>query len=153
MNKPIKQIACMLTALLLLITAVSCTKNPSASSSEEILGIEYDFGGNADGGTDGNIDGNTEGAQSNLQINQSSKGAEVVNNCYVTGYPIAKEKVTLNVMAVDYSNGVDYNGMPFTAFVEQKFNVKLKFTMINNLTTTEKVTLAYTRYVLGDRNR
>lgn len=149
MKKTIKQIACMLTALSLFLTVVGCGSKPNDVSSDVILGIEYIDDGSAGDDNSLTSDGNTNvpsGANvpSGLEINKSSKGAKVVNNCYETGYPIAKEKVTLNVMAVDYSNGVDYNSMPFTAFVEQKFNIKLKFTMINNLTTTEKVTLAYT---------
>ena len=148
MNKTIKQIACILTVLSLILAIAGCGNKPDDVSSEEILGIEYiDNSGSASGdeGDDNSpaSDGSNN-APSSLEINKSSKGAKVVNNCYETGYPIAKEKVTLNVMAVDYSNGVDYNSMPFTTFVEQKFNIKLKFTMINNLTTIEKVTLAYT---------
>lgn len=149
MNKQIKQIACMLTALSLLLTAVGCKKQQQTTSSDEVLGIEYldesdSEVGSGESDNSDNFASGSDNAPSSLEINKSSKGAKVVNNCYETGYPIAKEKVTLNVMAVDYSDGVDYNGMPFTAFVEQKFNVKLKFTMISGTAAKEKVTLAYT---------
>ncbi len=156
MNKPVKRIACMLTAFLILMASAGCASEQGSTSTEdEILGIDYldssalsgsgdeaSTGNNSSKKTVGGVE--SDNAPSGLDINQSSKGAKVVNNCYETGYPIAKEKVTLNVMAVDYSDGVDYNGMPFTAFVEQRFNVKLKFTMLNNRDTVEKVTLAYT---------
>lgn len=155
MNKLIKSSVCMLIVFSMLISVVGCKKKPAASSSEETLGIEY-FDDNTSGGSsegDSNADssgstsaGYTDNASTpgGLQINQSSKGAKVVNNCYETGYPIAKEKVTLNVMAVDYSDGTDYNTMPFTSFIEKKFNVKLKFSTIASTQVADKVTLAYT---------
>lgn len=155
MNKLIKSSLCMLMVFSMLISVVGCKKKPAASSSEETLGIEYfddsTSGGSSEGDSNTDSSGSTSAGYtdnastpSGLQINQSSKGAKVVNNCYETGYPIAKEKVTLNVMAVDYSDGTDYNTMPFTSFIEKKFNVKLKFSTIASTQVADKVTLAYT---------
>lgn len=147
MNKFIKSAACMAIVFSLAFSAVGCGKQPDATYSDEILGTEYFDGNDVSDGSNGNsggasFDENTS-APGGLDINQSSKGAKVVNNCYVTGYPIAKEKVTFDVLAVDYSEGEDYNKMPFTAFVEAKFNVKLNFTTIQGTQVSEKVALAY----------
>lgn len=149
MNKLINRTLCVLIIFSILVAVAGCSKKPDTIISDETLGTEY-FNGE-DGSNDGGAGGDSNAsfndkteAPDGLQINQSSKGAKVVNNCYETGYPIAKEKVTLNVMAVDYSDGVDYNKMPFTSFVEAKFNVKLKFTTIQSTQVADKVTLAYT---------
>lgn len=150
MNKLIKSAACMLIVFSMLASVVGCGKQPDTILSDEVLDTEYfgdsdtsgDSAGGDSAGGDASYDSNTS-TPSGLQINQSSKGAKVVNNCYETGYPIAKDKVTLNVMAVDYADGADYNSMPFTSFVEAKFNVKLKFTTISSRQVADKVTLAY----------
>ena len=151
MKKLIKQVACLMVAAALFLTATGCGDSQEPVNSDEILDIEY-FDDGTSNGADSNgadnsgsnlLDPDNANTPSNLLIDQSSKGAKVVNNCYETGYPIAKEKVTLNIMAVDYTPGVDYNSMPFTAFVEQKFNIKLKFSKITGF-PSDKVTLAYT---------
>ena len=113
-----------------------CRHNDSSSDlSDEILGSEVIGTGDVGSGGDGNV-------PKDSVINQQSSKSEVVNNCYKTGYPIAKNKVTLKVMAVDYSNGTDYNKMAFTKFIEKRFNVKLEFQMIDNASVNESVSLA-----------
>ena len=80
MKKKIKQIACMLTALSLFLTVVGCGSKPNDVSSDVILGIEYIDDGSAGDDNSLTSDGNTN-VPSGLEINKSSEGAKVVNNC------------------------------------------------------------------------
>ena len=101
------------------------------------------------GGSKNEVASKNEGSSKN-EGGSKDDGREVVNNCYTTGYPIAKEKVTLKVMCVDYTGGADFSKMPFTRFVEQKFNVKLEFTTINVEDQQSKITLAYSSGTMPD---
>lgn len=136
MLKRIQSICCLLLAVSMLASFAGCKHSDSSSGlSDEILGSEIIGTENLGSGGDGDV-------PKDSVINQNSSKAEVVNNCYKTGYPIAKNKVTLKVMAVDYSNGTDYNKMAFTKFIEKRFNVKLEFQMIDNASVNESVSLA-----------
>lgn len=148
MKVSIQKIACLILAVLMLFSVAGCgQKAPTSTSSDEVLGMEIVEDAKNDGTTSG--DGTTSNEPSSGStggdklIDQSSKGAKVVNNCYVTGYPVAKEKVTLNVMMVDDLNGADPHKRALTQFINQKFNVELKFQTIQNAQVTEKVTLAF----------
>ena len=139
MLKKIQSVVCLLLAVSMLAALTSCGHTDTTSEpSDVILGSEIigtsDIPDTGSGG-DGEV-------PSDSPINQSSSKSEVVNNCYKTGYPIAKNPVTFKVMAVDYSNGTDYNKMAFTKFIEKRFNIKLEFQMISNAATNESVSLA-----------
>ena len=136
MLKKFQSVCCVLLAVSMIASFAGCRHNDSSSDlSDEILGSEVIGTGDVGSGGDGNV-------PKDSVINQQSSKSEVVNNCYKTGYPIAKNKVTLKVMAVDYSNGTDYNKMAFTKFIEKRFNVKLEFQMIDNASVNESVSLA-----------
>lgn len=139
MLKKIQSVVCLLLAVSMLAALTGCGNTDTTSEpSDVILGSEIigtsDIPDTGSGG-DGEVPGDS-------LINQSSSKSEVVNNCYKTGYPIAKNPVTFKVMAVDYSNGTDYNKMAFTKFIEKRFNIKLEFQMISNAATNESVSLA-----------
>lgn len=139
MLKKIQSVVCLLLAVSMLAVLTGCGHTDTTSEpSDVIIGSEIigtsDIPDTGSGG-DGEV-------PSDSPINQSSSKSEVVNNCYKTGYPIAKKPVTFKVMAVDYSNGTDYNKMAFTKFIEKRFNIKLEFQMISNAATNESVSLA-----------
>lgn len=146
MIKTMKRIACILLAFCMLLAVVGCGKAETSSTySDEVLGMEVITGndsGNSSASDDDSTDPGTTSTPSNLEINQSSKGEKVVNNCYVAGYPIAKDKVTIKIMAVDYSEGIDYNTMPFTKYIEQRFNLDIEFEKITSAQVDEKISLA-----------
>ncbi len=149
MKNAIKRFACLALAVLMLFSVAACgEKETSSQTSDETLGYEIvDDVKNNDKDDDTTDD--TEVVQSGssgggeLLIEQSSKGAKVVNNCYVSGYPVAKEKITLNIMMTDDLNGADPHKRALTKFINQKFNVELKFQTIQNAQVSEKVTLAF----------
>lgn len=146
MKKYLKSCLLVILCIVMVLSATACSKGTDDTLSDELLGVEIiggDDTGNKEDGTDASI-GETKDGQG------SSKGKKVVNNCYVSGYPIAKQKVKLKVLCVDYSGGADYSKMPFTKFVEQKFNVKLEFSTITSEQSKEKVTLAYSSGTMPD---
>lgn len=141
MLKKIQSVCCAVLAICMIASFTGCRKGGTSSGlSDEIIGSEII--GTEDGNTENVGSGGDGTLPSDSVIAQKSNKAEVVNNCYKSGYPIAKDKVTLKIMAVDYSNGTDYNKMAFTKFIEKRFNVKLEFEMIDNASVNDSVSLA-----------
>jgi len=149
MKNAIKRIACLLLAVLMLFSVAACgEKETSSQSDDELLGYEIVEDAKNDGSTDKDETSSTQSTNNSSSggdkvIDQSSKGAKVVNNCYVTGYPVAKEKVDINIMMVDDLSGADPHKRALTKFINQKFNVNLKFQTIQSAQVSEKVTLAF----------
>lgn len=149
MSSLFKRIASLALAVMMLLTVTACSKKDTSSqTSDEVLGMEI-IGGSSTDSTE-NTESNDDSAQStgnsssgDKVIDQSSKGAKVVNNCYVTGYPIAKQKITLKIMMPDDINGADPEKRALTKYLEQRLNVNLEFDMISNAQVSEKVTLAF----------
>lgn len=131
------------------LSASACgKKDTSSSGSDEVLGYDVVESGksasvpdNADMDTDKNL---------GLLIDKSSKGAKVVNNCYETGYPIAKDKVKFKIMLVDHVNGADLSKRAFTKYISQKFNIDLEYELVSSAQVSEKVTLAFASGNLPD---
>lgn len=52
----------------------------------------------------------------------------VENNCYETGFPIAKDPVKLTVMVKDDSNGkCDYDNLPITKWIKDEMNIEIEW--------------------------
>ncbi len=145
MKNVVKRSACLLLAILMLFSVVACKKNNTSSQiSDEVLGYEVVGGGSGTSDDDTNSGKNSNSkTDGNMLINQSSKGSKVVNNCYVKGYPIAKEKVKLKVMMIDDINGDDPNNRALGKFLSQKLNIDFEYDMISVSGASEKVALAF----------
>lgn len=133
MKSLLKRLACLTLAVLMLLSVAACgsDKGKTASTDET---LEWEVVDEGKGGS---------GSGSDKLIDQSSKGSKVVNNCYVTGYPVAKKKVTLSVILQDDLNGADPNKRALAKFIEQKFNIDLEIQTVSNAQVREKVTLAF----------
>lgn len=135
MKSIFKKLACLTLAVLMLLSVTACSKKGNdADTSDLTLGWEVVEEGQGGSGS---------GSGSDKLIDQSSKGAKVVNNCYVTGYPVAKKKVKLSVMMYEQSGISNPNKTALAQFIEQKFNVDLEIQTIPNEQVKEKVTLAF----------
>ena len=146
MKRKLMRIISFILAVLMLSTVTACKNgNDTSVPSEETLGVEILDGSEvSQGGTTSGEDKTGENVTSGDKIiDQSSKGAKVVNNCYVTGYPVAKKKVDINIMMFDDLNGADPHKRALAQFINQKFNVELKFQTIQVAQVSEKVTLAF----------
>lgn len=92
--------------------------------------------------------GGTGASGENKQDDSQKK--TVVNNCYSAGYPIAKEKVTFNVMIKDDAGMSDYTNMTINKHLEEKLNIKINWQVITQDTMVSKMTLAYASGSLPD---
>ncbi len=142
MKRNLKNCCLILLCIAMVFSTAACGKKGEEEPlSDEVLGTEII------GGDDASVEF-TDPTDANAESANGKK--EVVNNCYTTGFPFAKKKVTFKIMCVDYSGGINYAKMPFTKFVEQKFNIKLEFTTITPEQSGEKVTLAYSSGTMPD---
>ena len=90
-----------------------------------------------------NPDKNSGGSDKNDGSNGDGK-VTVKNNCYSSGEKIAKEKITLKVLARDYTGGItNYNNCALTKYIEKNMNIKLQFTTCSQNEVSTKITLAY----------
>lgn len=80
---------------------------------------------------------------------EGSKGkndAEVVNNCYTTGLPIAEETVTFTVMVKDDGGtGVDYDSLPINDWIKENMNIEIEWLVVpGDASVNQQATLAFT---------
>lgn len=136
-----KRAASLLLALILLATVVvGCSPKPNDTTTTTT-------GGNGDGETitttvggdvgdtvtttasqgDGNVAPDSM-VTTNAQGNTSTQ--ESVANVNKTGFPIVKEKITLNVMIVKPATHGDYASMLFTTKYEEKTNIKINWQVV-----------------------
>ena len=74
----------------------------------------------------------------------------VVNNCYTTGYPIAKNPAKLIIMVKDYLGLTDYSNMAINQYFKDKFNISVTWQVVQNGQELNKMVLAYTSGNLPD---
>lgn len=72
--------------------------------------------------------------------------AEVVNNCYTTGLPIAEETVTFTVMVKDDGGtGVDYDSLPINDWIKENMNIEIEWLVVpGDASVNQQATLAFT---------
>lgn len=148
-----KRIIAFMLCFCILFSLSACRNN----NEEEISVItEYEYikgDGDKTNTSDGNDSASEDGKTStdnkgNSNIDGSSgdnsNKITVKNNCYSSGTKIAKDKITLKVLARDYSGGItNYNNCALTKYIENNLNIKLQFTTCSQSEVSTKMTLAY----------
>jgi len=143
-----KRLIAILLLLCLVVGVAGCGKKDNVSYVTETIYVDGESStekdtGNSDKTDSTSSDKGTVSSGSNVNSNSGDK-VTVTNNCYSTGTKIAKEKVTLKVLARDYTGGItNYNTCALTKWIEKNLNVKLQFTTCGQSETSTKMTLAY----------
>lgn len=141
-----KRIIALLLCLCCAFGLTSCKKNPTDDGSLSVI-YEYEYeyvnGSGANGSGEGTASGGSGGSGGSA-AGGSGGAVTVTNNCYSSGTKIAKDKITLKVLARDYSNGItDFNNSALVKYIEQEMNIKLDFTVCSQSEVSTKLTLAY----------
>lgn len=144
---------CLLLALVLLFCCFTGCGKANTTSSDVAFG-DSDF---TDSSAEGVFSEQTISGESSVPTVNSGTGSgsgtkvKVVNNCYQTGYPIAKDKVTLNIMIkANDSGNTDYSSLPITSYLEKKLNIKINWQVVQQSAMISKMTLAYASNTLPD---
>ena len=147
-----KKIAAMILCLALVFTVTACGNKDDDVSV--IYEYEYQNGNNSEGGdaqgsnnqSGGGVQNNQSGASGSTANGGTTSGGKVTvtNNCYSSGTKIANDKITLKVLARDYTGGLtNYNNCALTKYIESNMNIKLQFTTCSQSEVSTKLTLAY----------
>lgn len=160
MKKTCRLLCCILATLMMIGCIVGC------SDSGEIIETSWiyvDEPVSDDSSVSQSADPNAEETQSKpgtesvdpgkpvVSTNTPDKDVKVVNNCYQTGYPIAKEEVTFNVMIkANDSGSTDYSKLPINSYLEDKLNIKFTWQVVTQDAMISKMTLAYASNTLPD---
>lgn len=99
-----------------------------AMAAVTVAGAATGCGGDGQGGTHGNSD------------------VAVENNCYETGFPIAKDTVKLTVMVKDDSNGAghDMDKVAITQWMKDEMNVEIEWLVVpGGMEVNQQATLAF----------
>ena len=113
-------------------TAASTTETSNAgavsggdtATGESSGGVSTADASRPNGGTSGQSSAKTTATTGT----QGGGSRQVVNNCYTTGYPIAKDPVTFKIMIRDHANGLaKYNDSPLVDYIKAKMNITLDF--------------------------
>lgn len=149
-----KKIIALSLCLCMLCSFTACKKTNDDDSVSVITQYEYiTQSSNSDGSSNSDANSDSQGNSqvtgtgsgvSNSQTSSSGGKVTVKNNCYSSGEKIAKDKITLKVLARDYSGGItNYNNCALTKYIEEKMNIKLQFTTCTQNEVSTKITLAY----------
>ena len=144
-----KRITTMLLCAAMLLSLAACSREPAgstpegsgsaavssdadaATSGDDTVSGEPGSDVSADGTTPSNSGTPSNGGNATKKPGTSSQSAgprQVVNNCYTTGYPIAKDPVTFKIMIRDHANGLaKYNDSPLVKYIKDKMNITLSF--------------------------
>lgn len=108
--------------------------------------------GGSTGGVTGGITDNITGGKKTYYTNDlgAKSSSTIVNNCYKSGYPIAKKTITFNIMIKDYSNQANYAAMKINEFIKNKMNIKINWTIVEPSDVGSRQTLAYASGNLPD---
>lgn len=137
--KKAKIIVALLLALVLVAGICGCGKKGKTKVvyEDEIVYQDAESEISTETGDSGKKTNGKSGSKSGDKIS-------VKNNCYSSGEKIAKDKITFNVLARDYTNGqCNYNTCAFTKYIESKLNIKLNWTLCSEAEVSTKLTLAY----------
>lgn len=142
-----KKIMALVLCCVMAFGFTACKKATDDGSSVIYI-TEYQKNSKNQSGSDGNTDsddsGNGESGGKGSSGNSQSGKVTVTNNCYSSGTKIAKNKITLKVLARDYSGGItNYNNCALTKYIEKEMNIKLEFTTCSASEVSTKMTLAY----------
>lgn len=156
--------ALLLSALLLLSAAAGCSSpsDPDAESSAVMLSSgasSDDVTASADTiapsgdnsaveseGSNSTTKSSNNGGSHTASTTKRENGKKVVNNCYTTGLPLAKDRVKFSVMIRDHSGGqtkYDAKNQPMIRWMEDTFNVTVEFTAVQDADVQSKMTLGY----------
>ncbi len=152
-----KKLAAMVLCFALILTAAACAGKNDEDDISVVYEYEYQNGtkdgqnGTKDGqsGSNDNQNDQTSGKNGSSNGGNGSGGTAsdkvtVTNNCYSSGTKIAQEKITLKVLARDYTGGLtNYNNCALTKYIESNMNIKLQFTTCSQSEVSTKLTLAY----------
>ena len=168
-----KKLFSMLLCAMILLSAASCSggkKNESSATSGTESGVSSDTMSSGEEESNGDTDSqtgesgtesiasggqgnNTPGGNTNTPSNGTKpQEKKLVNNCWTTGYPIAKDQVTFKIMIRDHANGLaKYDDSAFAKYIESKMNIKLKFEAVPPTTAVgDKMALAFSSNNLPD---
>ena len=176
-KKFLYRIMTLLICLTLLLSVSSCgkkntgnndTKSNISGESGDVSGDEENTDSEQEGentSQEGEV-GETSGSNSKSNGNTGDNGGtasrlpqpgaknpstEIVNNCYTTGYPITKEKITFNIWLRDYSKNITkYNSTPIVKYIEDTMNITLKFTPVAEDQVMTRIALAYSTNDMPD---
>lgn len=164
-----KRITTMLLCAAMLLSLAACSREPAgstpegsgadasaavssdadaATSGDDTVSGEPGSDVSADGTTPSNSGTPSNGGNATKKPGTSSQSAgprQVVNNCYTTGYPIAKDPVTFKIMIRDHANGLaKYNDSPLVKYIKDKMNITLSFESVPPTDMVgQKMTTAY----------
>jgi len=121
------------------LSDVSTTSTNDAEGSGEISDLTGELNSDYNNNSDSV---NSNGVAPTTGV---SKNRTVVNNCYTTGYPIAKDRVTLTIMIRDHANGLaKYNDSPLVKYIQDKMNITLSFEAVPPTdAVSDKMNLAF----------
>lgn len=155
------RIICLLLSIasVLSISLVSCKKanvtnsdpsqftSGSQADANNSDGTSYDSTDNTQGSTDSQSDGTSIGTGSLVQSAVTSTSfptvntAKLVNNVYLTGYPIVKDKIKIKIMTVKNVSHGDFDTMRFTTEIEKKMNIDIEWQLVPEFQQNERKAL------------
>ncbi len=141
-----KRILAMLLATVMVLTIVTgCRKNPKDANSSNNVEIIYRY--EDEEVSDGEITSGTESDDNkNPSVGSNSEGtgniAQDEENLNLTGYPIVKNKISLEIMVTSRADIGDITNSQFSKTIQELTNIEIKWDMVPENMVNERKTLA-----------
>lgn len=144
-----KRIVALLLATALMTSFVGCKKSPSKTDSSEEVEIIYQYedeSGNPttnSGADTSSGSGSGQSGTGNNPNKPNSGNTNLEGNTYLSGFPIVKNKETINIMTITRSDVGDPSNSQFTKTYSALTNMDIKYQLVEFSMAAQRKTLAF----------